>query len=376
MKVSALLIGLIFLTFLTSAQQPTKTKNLILVTIDGLRWQEVFRGADKNLINSEFTANKGDIKTSYWKESLEERRKALFPFLWTVLASQGQLYGNRDIGNKQEVSNRFRFSYPGYNEILTGFADKMIHSNAKEYNSNGNVLEYINQQNEFEGKVAAFTSWDVFPYILNDKRSAVPVNSGISDFKEHKTDHFSFLNQIQKQMLSPVGESIRPDVLTYQFGKTYLMVNKPKVLFLAFDETDDYAHSGYYHFYLRAANKTDQVLADLWEYIQSDPFYKDQTTLIITSDHGRGDSSPSSWKNHGSMTRNSEQTWIAVVGPDTPSQGEMGKNEKVIYHNQLAQTISEFLGLDFKSTALNPIGRAINSMFNKQAPKISAAYQP
>jgi hypothetical protein len=345
------------------AQKQSQTKNLIVVTIDGLRWQEVFRGVSKDMLHSKYTANKKDIRNSFYKHSAAESRKLLFPFLWSVVAEEGQLYGNLDLGNKQEVANKYKFSYPGYSEIMTGFADRRINSNAKEYNPNQNVLEFINQQPSFEGSVAAFSSWDVFPYILNSKRSNLLVNSGISDFKSDKTTEFSMLNQLQKQMLSPVGDNVRPDVLTYQFGKTYLKNYKPRVLYLAFDEPDDYAHSGYYHFYLRQAHKIDLMLADLWNYIQSDPFYKNQTTLLITCDHGRGDTSPVRWKKHGLGVKHSEQTWIAVIGPDTPASGEMPGNGKTIYHNELAQTMSRFLGLDFQTGTDHKVGNAISSMF-------------
>ena len=40
------------------------------------------------------------------------------------------------------------------------------------------ILEKLNDSDRFKGKVAAFSSWDVFPYIINDKRSGVPVNAG------------------------------------------------------------------------------------------------------------------------------------------------------------------------------------------------------
>ena len=36
----------------------------------------------------------------------------------------------------------------------------------------------MNGRPGFEGRVAAFTSWDVFPYIINEARSGVVVNSG------------------------------------------------------------------------------------------------------------------------------------------------------------------------------------------------------
>ena len=345
------------------AQNKLQTKNLVVVTIDGLRWQEVFRGVSKDMLHSEFTANKKDIKSSFYRQSAAESRALLFPFLWSVVAKEGQLYGNFDLGNKQQVANKYKFSYPGYSEIMTGFADRNINSNAKDYNPNMNVLEFINKQPTFEGSVAAFSSWDVFPFILNSKRSNLLVNSGISDFKPNETTEFSMLNQLQKQMLSPVGDNVRPDVLTYQFGKTYLKTYKPRVLYLAFDEPDDYAHAGYYHFYLRQAHKIDLMLSDLWSYIQSDPFYKNQTTLLITCDHGRGDTSPVRWKKHGAGVKHSEQTWIAVMGPDTPASGEMPGNDKTIYHRELAQTMSKFLGLDFQTGTDRKVGNAISSMF-------------
>jgi hypothetical protein len=60
------------------------------------------------------------------------------------------------------------FSYPGYNEILTGSADdKRITSNDKMDNLNVTFLEHLNKLPEYKGKVMAFTSWDVFPFIIN-----------------------------------------------------------------------------------------------------------------------------------------------------------------------------------------------------------------
>ena len=120
------------------------------------------------------------LRRNFGESDLNERRKALLPFFWNTLATKGQLYGNRELGCKVNVINNQWFSYPGYSEILTGQADnERIHSNDKIYNPNTNVLEFINSQNAFTGKVAAFSSWDVFPYIINDKRSGVMVSGGL-----------------------------------------------------------------------------------------------------------------------------------------------------------------------------------------------------
>jgi hypothetical protein len=328
-----------------------QSKNLIIVTLDGLRWQEVFRGADSLLVNSkEYNSDIKGITQEFWNPSAIERRKLLMPFLWSTVVNQGQIYGNLDLGNSAEVANPFKFSYPGYSELFTGFADPRVNSNNKVPNPNTNLLEYINKQAGFEGKVIAFTSWDVFPSILNDKRSGFTVNSGIADLNiPGMSDRLKLLNELQWQSPAFVGEYIRLDVLTYQFGKQYMIDKKPRVVYFGFDETDDMAHQGNYKFYLQQARKTDGMLADLWTYIQQDPFYKDNTTLVITTDHGRGEQILAEWRSHGEKIKGAEQVWFAVMGPGIPAKGEV-KARSTIYHKQLAQTFSELLGLDFKKS--------------------------
>jgi len=108
----------------TGQAQPAaarKTENVIVVMMDGLRWEEVFRGADPKLINkhdpkflgatSQRTSRAREL---YWRDTPEQRRQALMPFLWSVMASQGQVFGNRDLGSDSHVINHHKFSYPGY----------------------------------------------------------------------------------------------------------------------------------------------------------------------------------------------------------------------------------------------------------------------
>ncbi len=358
MKRLLLIVALVCCGTALSAQSKP---NLIIVTLDGLRWQEVFRGADSLLVNSrEYNPDIKGITGKFWDQSPLERRKLLMPFLWSTVVQNGQIYGNLDLGNSAEVANTFKFSYPGYSELFTGIADPRVNSNDKVPNPNTNVLEYINKQKGFEGKVIAFTSWDVFPSIFNEKRSGFIVNSGIADLDfPGMSDRLKLLNEIQKQSPAFVGEDIRLDVLTYQFAKQYMIDKKPRVVYLGFDETDDMAHQGNYKFYLQQANKTDAMLADLWSYIQHDSFYKDNTTLVITSDHGRGEEVLTEWRSHGEKIKGAEHVWFAVIGPGIPAKGEV-KAKSTIYHKQMAQTFSELLGLDFKKAAGHKVGEALS----------------
>src|SRR5215475_11440540 len=95
----------------TFAQQ-RKTRNVIFVMTDGLRWQETFRGADPALMDKKH-GHIGDLKrlkTEYWRETADGRRQALLPFLWTVVKRDGQIYGNRDLGSDALVTNGLNFS--------------------------------------------------------------------------------------------------------------------------------------------------------------------------------------------------------------------------------------------------------------------------
>jgi hypothetical protein len=360
-KITLVLLVLGFYTQLLA--QPFKTANVVIVTLDGLRWQEVYRGADSALINSQYTDDKPAVQKQFWAQSTDERRKMLFPFLWSAVVQNGQLYGNRDIGSKDEVANPYYFSYPGYNELFTGFPDPHINSNNAIADPNVNVLEFINKQQGFENKVAVFTSWERFPQILNTKRSNLLVNSGYADLAApHMNDRLKYLNEMQHKAPHYLGDSTRIDFLTCEFAKEYLKQYQPRVLYVALDETDEWGHAGNYKFYLERTHQADAFIQQLWEYLQSNPVYKDKTTLIITCDHGRGDVPLANWRNHGIfIAPHSEQTWFAVIGPDTPADGEM-RLGITTYHKQMAQTIAKLLGLDFKTTVPHEIGDAINSV--------------
>lgn len=329
------------------AQQALHTNNVILVTADGLRWQEVFGGADKSLIgNEDFVADPAALTLRFWDDDAQARRKKLMPFFWSVLQAQGQLHGNRLLGSQVDVTNNFWFSYPGYNEILTGYRDDRIDSNDMVDNPNVTVLEYVNGLPQFRGKVAAFGSWDVFPYIVNEKRSGIPVNAGFrtaagSDLTERE----QFLNELQPQVPSP-WPTVRLDAFTHHYAKEFLAKHSPRLLYVAYGETDDFAHDGRYDQYLNSAHQTDAFIADLWAWVQSNELYRDTTTLIVTTDHGRGTSPIDAWKDHGTEVAGSNQIWFAAIGPDTAPRGEIGTAAQY-YQNQFARTVARLLGVDY-----------------------------
>ena len=324
------------------------TENVILFTFDGLRWQDLFRGADRDLMNEE-AGGVRDVETlrdAFWRDSVEARRRTLLPFFWEVVAARGQVFGNVDRGSEVKVTNGMIFSYPGYNEMLSGFPDERIDSNAKRPNPNVTVLEWLNRRAPFAGRVAAFTSWDVFPYIINEPRSGIPVNSGWEAIDDDGglSGREVLLNELMRSSFHP-SEEVRDDAITLHAALEYLRRHGPRVLYIGLDRTDTSAHNGRYDRYLRAAHKTDQMLRELWESIESIPQYAGRTTLVITTDHGRG-VAPRTWRDHGDDVPGADNVWIAVMGPDTLPLGVRSATE-TLTQAQVAATLAGFLGEDY-----------------------------
>jgi type I phosphodiesterase/nucleotide pyrophosphatase len=314
--------------------------NVLFVTIDGLRWQEVFEGAEEAL----FTKEAGGVKDAkalredFWRETPEARREALMPFLWGVMAKQGQVFGNGKKNCPMRVTNGHSFSYPGYAEMLCGFADARVDSNKKIPNPNVTVLEWLHRRPGFEGRVAAYCTWDVFPAILNRERSGLPVHCGPPTGDARLDALYADLPALWKDCWV--------DALEFHAGMDYVRAKKPRVFYLAFGETDEWAHAGFYDQYLHAARRCDDFLRRLWEAVQAMPEYRGRTSLVVTADHGRGDA-PVEWKSHGAKVKGAEYVWAAVLGPGVPALGER-TDLTGLTQSQIAATLARLVGEDYR----------------------------
>lgn len=340
----------LFFFFLSNAQINSDHSKVILITLDGLRWQELFSGADPQLINNKkYVDDTTALKELFWKSTAKKRRETLMPFVWNIVAKKGQIHGNRTLGSTMNLTNAYWFSYPGYNEILTGKSDdERINSNSKKPNPNKTILEVVNTDSRYKGKVAAFGSWDVFPYIINESRSKVPVNAGFEEAKgENLSSNEHYLNKLQKATPSP-WNSVRLDVFTHHYALEYLKNNQPDFIYIAYGETDDFAHHGDYDAYLKAAHRTDSFIKELWEFVENNPYYKDNTTFIITTDHGRGTEPIDTWRSHGRSVNGADEVWLMTFGKGVKPLGEIAIKRQ-LYTNQIAASIAKLFHVDIEN---------------------------
>ena len=358
MKHIKLLLMLLLTGYINICPTQSRIKNVIIVTTDGMRWQEIFNGADRKLANDK-AFNQSDSATilkKYWDENSEVAREKLLPFIWGTIAKQGQIYGNRVLGNNVNTANTYWFSYPGYNEIFTGYPDPQVNSNNYKNNPNETLLDFLNKQPQYKNHIGVFASWDAFDRIFNKPRAGFPIIAAFENTGEKKpTTKEDFLNKMLADSYKPFGKDECLDVFTHYAATEYLKNNKPRVLYISYGETDEWAHAGKYRAYLEAAQQVDKWLSNIWDYIQSDPFYKDQTALIVTTDHGRGVNAE--WTDHGSDIKGASEIWFAIMGPGIAAKGEI-KQPMQNYQKQLAQTIASLLGTTFVSD--HPIGDKID----------------
>ena len=167
-------------------------------------------------------------------------------------------------------------------------------------------------------------------------------------------------------------EGVTYDSFLFHAATDYIKRKQPRLLFIGFGETDEWAHAGRYDHYLTAAHHVDDFLRRLWTMIQVMPTYRDKTTFIVTADHGRG-TGPSDWKSHGEKVGGSEGDWIAVIGPDTPARGERTQTEGYT-QSQIAATIAALLGHDYHA-AFPKTGQPILDILGRNA-KLSVQNKP
>ena len=339
-------------------------RNVVLVTLDGMRWQDVYRGADDALLNERDggVVDVAGLRRDFWRDSPEARREALMPFVWSVVAKHGQLYGNRDKGSLGRVTNGRDFSYPGYNEMLTGAPDNRIDSNDKKPNPNVSVLEWLNGKPDFRGKVGVVGSWDVYPFILNTPRSGLRINAGWEPIGG------DWLTAAEVALNRQIAETphrwadCRDDAITFPVAMEAMRRESPRVFYIGLGDTDEHAHQGRYDLYLRAAHDIDASIRKLWDELQERPQYRGRTTLILTTDHGRG-GPPKGWRSHNATVKGSDAIWLAVLGPDTPALGERA-NVPLVNQSQVAATLAAAVGEDYAGavpSAAKPIAEAIKT---------------
>jgi hypothetical protein len=331
--------------------RPGATDNVVLVTLDGARTEEIFGGLQLDILKSTLKESQVLEESAtykrFWAPTPEERRQKLMPFFWSLVSKDGSIAGDQRLGSTVRLTNSHWFSYPGYAEMLLGEAhDADIKSNDPIRNPYATVLEALREGLDVPAdKVATFASWGVFNEIVEHEAGKTLTNAGVESLASGRAD-VQAIETLQREVVTP-WDATRFDAFTFRLAMAHLQNARPRVLYLAFDETDDWAHDGRYDRVLDAYARTDAFLKELWTWLQNDAGYRGRTHLLITTDHGRGHG-PSDWRDHGAKFEGSQEVWMAFASPRMARRGEW--RDSALSTNQIAATLAQWLGVDWNAT--------------------------
>ncbi|WP_082893816.1 sulfatase-like hydrolase/transferase [Rufibacter ruber] len=139
---------------------------------------------------------------------------------------------------------------------------------------------------------------------------------------------------------SGIGTGYRHDTTTLRVAKGLLAQHTPQLVLINLRGPDSEAHAGNWHGYLEAIRQSDQLVFDLWQWLQAHPTYQNTTTLLVTNDHGRH--LGSRFKEHGDSCEGCRHISLLVLGPDVKPGHIATQTRSQV---DVAATMAELLGI-------------------------------
>jgi hypothetical protein len=301
--------------------------NVILLTLDGVRWEEVFQGVDPG-------------------QSMDANTK-IFTFLTGPLAKQGPLLGDKASGERVLVGNRAQNSLPGYQSIMAGATQPCLSNACGRIKVETFPERLVHDLGLKPEQVATIASWENIALAVEHVPGTTFVSAGPEPLAFPGTDRDAQLINDGQKGDSPPWKSARYDKHTFSHALNYLKKKKPRFLFISLNDSDEWGHKGQYDKYVATLRQQDAWIQELVTTIDSMGDYGRRTTLLITTDHGRGDGND--WGEHGSGHSNSGAVWIYGRSPHTLAsftpKGRSLASKREYSHLDLRPTIEAAFGL-------------------------------
>jgi hypothetical protein len=268
------------------------TRKVFVVSIDGLRSSEAFDAPDP----AEF-----------------------IPVMWDQLRPIGSLYRNfYNLGAT--------WTTPGNHTIIDGCWEVTPNSEGNRYFRPAcpSMFEYYRYANP---EVPQVKTWAVVGKSNCDR----------SNYSWHPLYGEDYGASIDRSLLSD-----RSDAATWSAMQRVINDHHPELVFFHLGEVDHAGHTNW-GWYLEAIQDADRIVGDLWTLLQSDPFYRYQTTMLVTTDHGRHDDEHGGFKSHGGICEGDKRLFLLAVGPDIKQGQEFTKFRQQV---DICPTVGELMGFD------------------------------
>ncbi len=255
--------------------------NVILLMLDGVRWQEVFR---------------------------TDKTGLLFKHLFQEHLAEGQIFGNVDKDAAMTVSNSALLSLPAYQSIMSGETQPCSGNGCGRLGVETFQERAVSELKLNRLKVATIASWDKIPDAVEHVEGATFVNAAYDKLNDGTYDpEFEAINEAQVKDPAP-WDGARFDRYTWAHSMHYLKKHHPRFLFISLDDSDEWGHKNEWDNYLASLRQYDNWIHELIQTLQGMGEYGANTTLLVTTDHGRGDGEM--WGQHGWLWPECKYVWL------------------------------------------------------------------
>jgi hypothetical protein len=310
---------------LTTSSVPTPARDgrVVLVTIDGARWQDVFEGSDPGFSGAPSV-----------------RPEEIMPRAHRLVATRGVALGaSRDGCGTVHTAGASNVSLPGYLEIFTGHASHCLDNACSHVEET--VLDEAARMKK-RGGVASIGSWDVLEKAVSSGSDGVFVSAGRSwpDAVPATARLGELVAAGQIADPYPGYGAYRPDAATAAIALEYFRAAKPALFHIGLGDTDELGHRSDYASYLDALRGADAVIGAVADILDTMGTDGDKTTVIVTPDHGRN----SDFRDHGVFRPESARTFVLAFGGGIPVRG-IGCSARDITLADIAPTVRVLMGL-------------------------------
>jgi hypothetical protein len=327
----------------TTVQAPPhdggRTRNVIIVTIDGVRWQEIFGGIDVA------RARNAGMSACDVVDGAE-----LTPNLHRHFAAGGVVIGAPGYGEMVASGPNF-VSLPGYEEIFTGRASTSCTSNSCDHIAETTLVDELRDELQLSvEQVAVITSWRTIERAAALDDRAITVSAGRHGGATR--DHVRVSGRASRTLdeaadadAYPGWFDYRQDRYTAALALDYLVARRPRFMFLGLGDTDEYAHRRNYGGYVSALRAADEIIGQLMETLAGLGEYGTETTVMVTTDHGRA----ANFADHGGGAPESRRVWLFAAGGAVPALG-FADGSRVTRLADIAPTVRLWMGLHADSS--------------------------
>jgi hypothetical protein len=311
------------------ATDPKTSGRVVLITLDGVRAEDVFEGADPKLRPG------SDVKRL-------RRPEEVMPRTHRLVATRGVALGAERSGcGAVHTASGANVSLPGYLEIFTGRRTRCRDNNCDRTTSPTVLDEAVHNG---LAPVASIGSWEILDRAVTNGSMPMLVAEGTRRWPEPRPAVGEPLEQLvsigERADAYPGHGRYRPDTKTIAIALEYLRAARPAVLHVGLGDADEYGHRNDYPAYLAAIGEADAFIGKVADTLEDMGELGARTTVIVTTDHGRY----RDFQHHGANSNTSARTFVIAFGVHVAARGIACPSHEITLAD-IAPTIRVLTGL-------------------------------